>query len=370
MEESSVINRREMLNKLSLGTGLIALSSTAYGANLNLGQEKKLGVALVGLGNYSNLMLGPALQETRYCKLTSIVTGTPSKAEEWAKRYNIPKKNIYNYKSFDSIIDNKDIDIVYIVLPNFLHAEFTIRAAQAGKHVICEKPMAMNEAECIAMIEACDKAKRKLSIGYRLHFEAYHNEIKRLHNERAFGSVNFIESSFGFSMADPTTWRLDKDKGGGGAIMDLGIYVVNGIRNLLKEDPIAVTAQATTARKDLFKGIHETITWQMEFPSRVVTNCTTTYSSYIDRLYISAEKGWMQLNPSYNAGGPKGETSNGPINFPAVKHQQILQIDDFAQCILNNSKSSVSGEEGLKDIKIISSIIRAAEIGEKVKIVL
>lgn len=219
--------------------------------------------------------------------------------------------------------------------------------------------------ECIAMIEACDKANKKLSIGYRLHIEAYHNEIKRQHDEETFGDINFIESSFGFSMADPTSWRLDKEKGGGGAIMDLGIYVTNGIRNLLKEDPTYVTDQATTARKYIFKGIHETITWQMEFPSKVVTNSTTTYSSFIDRLYISAEKGWMQLNPSYNAMGPKGDTSNGPINFPPVKHQQILLMDNFAQCILNNTKSPVSGDEGLKDIRIITSIVQAAETGEK-----
>lgn len=138
----------------------------------------------------------------------------------------------------------------------------------------------------------------------------------------------------------------------------------------MNEDPTSVTAQATTARKDIFKGIHETITWQMEFPSKIVTNSTTTYSSFIDRLYISAEKGWMQLNPAYNAMGPKGETSNGSIIFPDVKHQQILQMDNFAQCILNDTKSPVSGEEGLKDIRIISSIVQAAETGERVKIIL
>ena len=120
--------------------------------------NKKLGVALVGLGTYAAGQLAPALQQTVHCYLAGIVTGTPSKAAAWKEKYNIPDKNIYSYDNFDTIKDNPDIDIVYVVLPNSMHAAYTIRAAQAGKHVICEKPMALTVADCDAMIAACKKA--------------------------------------------------------------------------------------------------------------------------------------------------------------------------------------------------------------------
>src|SRR5690606_23331209 len=123
-----------------------------------------------------------------HCYLAGIVTGTPAKEKQWASRYNIPEKNIYNYENFDSIALNPDIDIVYVVLPIFMHKEFTIRAAQAGKHVICEKPMAMNVRECEEMIAACTKANRLLSIGYRLHFEPYNMEMMRLGQQKVFGN--------------------------------------------------------------------------------------------------------------------------------------------------------------------------------------
>src|SRR5690606_18797650 len=164
-----ISSRRTFLKNLTQLTaaGLILPSVPIIGSCAD--SQKKLGVALVGLGNYSTVMLGPALKETTHCQLAGIVTGTPSKADKWSKEYNLPKKNIYSYDNFDTIADNKDIDIVYIVLPNSMHAEYTIRALQAGKHVICEKPMALNATEARQMVEAARKANRKLSIGYRMH---------------------------------------------------------------------------------------------------------------------------------------------------------------------------------------------------------
>src|SRR5215217_2684998 len=172
---------------------------------------KKLGIALVGLGSYSTYQLAPALQQTQHCYLAGIVTGTPAKEKMWAAQYNIPASNIYNYQNFDRIADNKDIDIVYVVLPIALHKEFTIRAAQAGKHVICEKPMALNAQECRDMIYACKKANRMLSIGYRLHFEPYNLEMMRLGQQKVFGAVQAIDCANGYVWGDDTTaWRLKK----------------------------------------------------------------------------------------------------------------------------------------------------------------
>ena len=170
-------------------------------------QKEKLGIALVGLGYYSTNLLAPALKETEHCYLAGIVTGTPSKIDEWQSKYAIPDKNIYNYQNFDSIKDNPEIDIVYVVLPNSMHAEFVIRAAEAGKHVVCEKPMAMNVKECNEMIAACEKSGKKLSIGYRLHFDPYHLEMMRLGTKKIYGNIKKMSAGFGILPDDPEQWR-------------------------------------------------------------------------------------------------------------------------------------------------------------------
>jgi predicted dehydrogenase len=337
--------------------------------SLNFLQEgKKLGVALVGLGNYSNKQLAPALFQTSFCELKGIVTGTPEKAEKWAQQYTIPKGNIYNYTNFDDIKNNKEIDIVYVVLPNSMHADFTIRAAKAGKHVICEKPMALNVAECQAMITACEAANVHLAVGYRLYFEPHHLEMRRLGTQKVKGNVKMIESSLGYSMADPTSWRLNKDLGGGGAIMDLGVYCVQGARRTLGELPTTVSAQGFVRDEKIFKGIYEMMAFTMEFPSGAVSNSTTTYTSFVDRLHATTGSDWFSLQPSFTGGGAKGNTSDGAMTFKTDDYQQIKQMDDFANGIINNKQSEASGAEGLIDIKIIEAIKRSADTGSKIKL--
>lgn len=360
------ISRREASKKIALGLGTAAALST-YPLSGFSKPDKKLGMALVGLGRYSNYALAPAFEHTEDCYLAGIVTGTPSKAKEWSAKYNIPEKNIYNYDNYDRIADNPDIDIIYIVLPNFMHAEYTIRAAKAGKHVICEKPMAMNVRECETMIEACDKAGKQLSIGYRLHFEPHHQEMMRLGKEKPYGPINLIEASLGYMQPDPTIWRLSKKLGGGGAIMDLGVYAIQGSRYVAGEMPESVTAQGIIRDKTRFKDIYETIFFQLNFPSGVVANCGTTYSSRVDRLYASCYEGWFGLDPSFGGNGSTGKTSEGLIDFPKI-NQQAAQMDDFARCVRENQRSRVAGEEGLKDLRIIEAVLKAADTGKKVKV--
>lgn len=363
---SALITRRTSLQTLSLTIGGLL----AHPAHLLAGQPapRKLGVALVGLGNYATNQLAPALLETKDCYLAGIVTGSPDKAKTWAATYNIPAKNIYNYQTFDQIRNNPDIDVIYVVLPNFMHAEYTIRAAQAGKHVICEKPMAMNAAEARQMIAACDKAGVQLSVGYRLYFEPHHLEMRRLAAEKQFGAVKVIESGLGFTVPGPNSWRLDKKIGGGGAIMDLGVYAIQGARRTISEDPISVTAQAFTFDKVHFKDIHETVFWQFEFPGGTVAHCSTTYSSYVDRLYATCERGWFKLEPSFNATGAQGITSRGPIDVPSPRYQQTAQLDAFMQSIRTKTVPEASGEEGWKDMKLIGAILQAADTGRKISI--
>ena len=169
MEQKST-SRRDAIKSIAVaGAGLMFSPNSLLAATRQ--KKTKLGIALVGLGYYSTDLLAPALQQTTNCYLAGIVTGTPSKAETWKAKYNIPDKNIYNYQSFEQIANNDDIDVIYIVLPPSMHKEYVIRAANIGKHVFCEKPMAMTAGECKAMIEACNKNKRKLAIGYRLQHE-------------------------------------------------------------------------------------------------------------------------------------------------------------------------------------------------------
>lgn len=326
----------------------------------------KYGIALVGLGKYSEGQLAPALQETRQCYLAGIVTGTPDKAEKWKNKYRIPEKNIYNYENFDKIRDNPDIDIVYIVLPNSMHTDYVLRAARAGKHVICEKPMAITVEDCDRMIEACKKADRMLSIGYRLHFEPYNTEMMRIGRDKDFGEIKTITANNG--MAEVSGWRLDRDMAGGGPLMDLGIYCVQGCRYTTGLEPIAVTAEEmrkTDAEK--FKTIEEGLTWQFEFPNGIMSSCSTTYSEERNLLKLEAAKGWAELSPAYEYSGIKGTTSKGDMKFPQV-NQQARQMDDFALAIRENRPSPVPGEMGRQDVKILQAIYEAMETGERVEI--
>src|SRR5687768_14496480 len=176
---SQTKSRREVIKTLALCSAGLILSPNILIA-CTTKQKNKLGVALVGLGYYSTDLLAPALQQTKNCYLAGIVTGTPSKAETWKKKYKIPDQNIYNYQTFDQIANNADIDVVYVVLPPSMHKEYVIRAANAGKHVWCEKPMAITVAECQSMIDACRKNKKTLAIGYRLHHDPNTQEYTRI----------------------------------------------------------------------------------------------------------------------------------------------------------------------------------------------
>ena len=330
----------------------------------------KLGVALVGLGNYATNQLRPALEKTEHCYLAGIVTGTPQKAIDWSAQCNIPQKNIYNYETFDRIKDNPDIDIVYIVLPNFMHAEYTIRALQAGKHVICEKPMGMNSRECKEMIAAAKKAGKLLQVGYRLYHEPHHLAAHSTGTTKKWGNAVVMESSLGFRMAIPGIWRLDKDKGGGGAIMDLGVYCIQAARRFTGTLPVSVLAQGYNTNPELFRGIYETVTFQLQFPAGAICNATTSYSAYVDRFHAACEKGWLTLKPSFNAGQKVviNASEDIPVKHPVRQYQQIAQMDAFAGNIKNNSPVAASGEEGLIDLQIIEAIKKSIETGRRTSI--
>lgn len=362
-------SRRTFIRQLSVGAGAITLGSMLSGFDELLLPTKKLGIALVGLGNYSTGQLAPALQQTQNCCLAGIVTGTPEKAKAWSAKYNIPQKNIYNYENFDSIAQNPDIDIIYVVLPVFMHKEFTIRSAKAGKQVICEKPMALNAAECREMIAACKQAKRMLSIGYRLHFEPHNMEVMRLGQQQILGKVTSLDNANGFAYGgDPNAWRLKKALAGGGGLMDMGIYAIQGARYTLGQEPIAVKARQEKTKPQLFKDVDETVFWELEFPGGFVTTGKSSYNNNWSWLKAKTKNGFFELEPAYGYGGIEGKTSNGPMNLPNI-NQQAAQMDDFANCINQNKPTRVPGEEGLKDMKVVDAIYRSLGSGKKEQIV-
>lgn len=330
-------------------------------ANTNI---KKLGIALAGLGKYSSGQLAPALSETQYCYLAGIVTGTGDKAATWSKQYNIPEKNVYNYSNFDDIKDNPDIDIVYIVLPNSMHHEYVIRAARAGKHVICEKPMALTVDECDEMIAACKNANKMLSIGYRLHFEPHNMEMMRLGQQKIFGPIKKMFAEDGLSEVEG--WRLNKTLAGGGPLMDVGIYCVQGVRYTSGLEPLAVTAEEGVKKnKEKFREVEESLTWKMEFPNGIVAECRTSYAEQLNLLRAETENGWFELTTAYEYKGIEGETSEGKMKFPKV-NQQAKQMDDFARAIIDRRPTPVPGEMGRQDVKILNAIYKAMETGKRV----
>jgi predicted dehydrogenase len=357
-------NRRSFVKKMAMGSLILP-----YGLKPNWHSERKLNVALVGLGRYANkLAEGIAISE--HCKVAGIVTGTPSKIPEWKAKYDIPDKSIYSYENFDEITHNKDIDVIYIVLPNGMHKEYAIRAARAGKHVIVEKPMAITAKECEEIIAECKKAGVQLAVGYRLHFEPFNMEMMRLGREKVYGEVRHVEAGLGYNTSniDLSDWHLNAKLSGGGCLQNLGVYCIQGARYVIGEEPISVTAQfGPKIYKDVFKEVEESIHWQMEFPGGAVATCSASSISSMDRLLASAENGIFELSPAISYGPFKGRTRDGEFNFPMTNHQQV-QMDEMAKVLLNNNSfpDHIGGIEGWKDMKVIDAVYKAAKTGKRV----
>lgn len=369
-------SRRKFIQDLGIATlGLSALtlfpgfkSHDEDSSKERIKKEKaagKLGIALVGLGSYAGGQLAPALSETSNCFLAGIVTGTPAKAEKWKNQYGIPESNIYDYKNFDQIKNNPDIDIVYVVLPNSMHAEYVIRAAQAGKHVICEKPMAITVEDCDKMIAACKKAKRMLGVGYRLHYDPYHLEITRLGQQKTHGNIKNMSAGFAFN-ASKGMWRLDKAMAGGGPLMDLGIYCVQAFCYVTGQNPISVTAQeGPKTDHERFATVEQSLTWQFEMPGGVKAEGYTSYADNRNMLKVEAERGTYELSPAFNYNGIRGKGPDGSFSFPSV-NQQARQMDDFAQSLIQKRPVRLPGEMGRRDVMYLQAIYEAMRSGQKV----
>jgi len=366
----NTLSRRDFVRLVSTGAAVMAtgISPRSRAEILSVNNGRPLGVVLLGLGRYSEGQLGPSLRETRLCRLEGVVSGHPEKLATWAKAYGLPEKNLYTYDNFDRIADNPDIDIVYVVTPPALHPKFAIQAAKAGKHVISEKPLATSVADCEAMIAACREAKVRFSVGYRLFFDPYHGELRRLAKEGDFRPLAKMTGDRGFVLGT-REWRIDKKLAGGGPMMDLGIYLIQA--SCMAQNgaaPIAVTArELPKQRPEFFNEVEETMQFSFEFENHARFDGVSSFNHAADEFRAEGARGWIDFEQ--NAFAYRGivcETSRGPLHYSLPAHQQAFQMDDFAECILTGRETPVPGEMGLRDIRILMAIYEAARIGAKV----
>ncbi len=349
-------NRRHFLQGLaSLGL----LPSYALHAS---DKSKKLGVALVGLGRYSRNQLAPALQLTEHCELRGIVTGSPEKIPVWQQRYGIKDANVYSYDNMHEVANNDDIDVIYVVVPTSLHKKFTLIAANAGKHVWCEKPMAITADDCQTMIDACDKNRVQLTIGYRLRHEPNTQTVIQYAQSKPYGDIKSVVARAGYQGGAPEKgdWRLNRSMGGGAAY-DMGVYPLNAARYVTGEEPISVAAEHKVYRPDVFTEVDEATFFNLEFPSGAVAECATSVYENMNQLRADCADGWYQLSPFQSYSGVKGETSDGVQLNKTVANQQAAQMDNDALSILADITPRVPGLVGLNDIKVVEAILESAK---------
>lgn len=345
------------------------LSQFASGqSRVQSSSKKQLGVALLGLGYYSRDLLAPALQLTKHCKLTGIITGSSYKIPMWQKKYAIKDANVYSYTNMANVANNPDIDVIYVVTPTSTHKDFTIASANAGKHVWCEKPMAMTVNECIAMHNACNKNQVALTLGYRMMHEPNTRLFANYKQSRPFGAITSLvsEAGYGGNGSPANDWRMDR-KMGGGALYDMGVYPINGVRFLTGQDPLFVTAHHEMTHP---KFIHadDTTHMQLEFANQVYAQCRASVVKSFNRLRVNCESGWYQLRPMQGYSGVTGSDSNGR-HLPAFSgNQQAHQMDNDALAIMGQGPFLTSYVDGMRDIHIIEKVLEAAKTGKSIRI--
>jgi len=334
---------------------------------------KKLGWAIVGLGSLSINQILPAFSQCEKSKVVALVSGHPDKANKLALRYRVSPKNIYNYQNYDSIKDNPEVDIIYIVLPNGMHAEYTVRGLQAGKHVLTEKPMANTPAECQQMIDAGRKANKKLMVAYRCRYEPYNQEAVRVARSQELGTVKVILADAGFAMKDPNVWRLKKSLAGGGSLMDIGIYALQAARYLTGEEPSEVNAMMYSTPNDpRFKEVEEAINFQLRFPSGILANCTSSYGyAWQSHYRVVTSEGWLELDPATAYSGLRMRVHRGNVteekDLPVVDHF-AAEMEHMSDCVMQNKEPLTPGEEGLRDLTIMHALYEAANTGKTVRL--
>ena len=339
-------------------------------------REDSVGIAIVGLGGYALNQIMPRVDQAERMHISALVSGNPAKLAQVGDAYGVPADARYSYADFDKIAADDRIDAVYIILPSAFHADFTIRAFAAGKHVLCEKPMALSSAECEAMIAAGRRANRKLMIAYRCHFEPYNVEAMRLMREQAVGTIRLIRTDQSYR-AGPTTpaqnWRFNRALAGGGPLEDYGLYGLQSALYLSGEMPDSISATTFQPKGDpRFTEIFAHVASQLTFPSGAVAQLATSYDAAGANLaQVRGTDGTLIMDPATAYAGHKMriEGREGRDFTPGDPTTQFAgQLNHFANAVRDNTPILTGGEMGLRDVRLIEAIYASARAGRTVKL--
>ena len=337
---------------------------------------ERIGYAIIGLGRISVEEALPAFGEARGSKPVALVSGSPEKAREVARRHGIPPEAVYSYEELEKLRDNPAVQAVYIGLPNAQHREYTERCAAIGKHVLCEKPMATTPEDAAAMIAACERARVKLMIAYRCQYEPYNREAIRLVRSGELGKLRSIEATNVQSSGTPEQWRFNRALAGGGALPDIGLYCLNATRYITGEEPLDVMARSYSPPGDpRWKEVEESVSFMLRFPSGVIANCLCSYDSFNDKtMRLHFERGTVEMPDAFSYHGQQmyvskreGELVSRVQRRIEPKNQFTLEIDHFSDCIRADRRPHTPGEEGLQDQALMAAIYRAAAEGRPVE---
>jgi predicted dehydrogenase len=337
----------------------------------------RIGFAIVGLGKLALEQVLPAFAQAKHARPVALVSGSPAKMAAVAKQYGIAPDSCYSYADMARMRDNPAIQIVYVITPNALHRQHVTAAAKAGKHVLCEKPMATSSADCHAMVEACRAANVKLMIAYRMQYQPHAREAIRLARSGALGAVTLMDMINNQNQGDPTQWRQVKALAGGGSLPDVGLYCLNTARAVLGEEPIAVSAQIWSPAGDpRFGEVEDNVAFTLRFASGAIANCMSSYSTHrIARLKLIGSVAWAEMEHAFDYQGQSlrvtrlvdGKDQMAEIGVEA-KNQFALELDHMAQCVRHNVAPRTPGEEGAQDQRIMEAIYEAARTGRMVRL--
>ncbi|MDX1933750.1 MAG: Gfo/Idh/MocA family oxidoreductase [Capsulimonadales bacterium] len=399
---SAILRRREMLTRTGQGilaAGILGMASEPVGADPQppdlarkpiepptpepepaLPPEQRVGFAILGLGQYATRQILPAFSDCRQARVVALISGSPDKARKIAAQYGITGENIYGYQEMDRLQRNTSVQVVYVITPNSTHRDFTLAAFKAGKHVLCEKPIAVSSSDGETMIRAGRAANRLLMIGYRAHYEPFNLECIRLCRSGELGRIGTITADHGRQI-DPSNpadqWRIRKELAGGGSLVDIGIYSLNAARYLTGEEPTEILAKMESPDDPRFREVEATVHWTLRFPSGTLANCSSSYDWLDTKRYrVQGSKGWLELDPATDYYrhhlriGRSGEGDRTRIEEPQIRErsQFARQLDHMAQCVRENKTPRTPGEEGLRDMRYMEMIYEAARTGKSIKV--
>ena len=343
----------------------------------NLPVDDRVGYAIVGLGRLSLNQILPALSQCKYSKVAALVSGDRGKALKIARQYGVRESAVYGYQNFEQLATNRDVQVIYIVLPNGMHKEYTVRAARIGKHVLCEKPMATSVADCQAMIDACSQANRKLMIAYRSQYEPMDRMIAKMVKENQLGPLREFIACNSQNVGDPTQWRLNKALAGGGALPDIGLYCLNAVRFIAGREPDQVLATVSHPDGDpRFSEVEAGVHFILNFPDGFTATCTASYASHESRFFrLQGAQGWAEMDPAFSYNGLRLrhglliDGKNAVTELQVDPQDQFArEIDHMSSCVKRDITPHTPGEEGMQDQRIMEAIYESARTGRSVRL--